>query len=194
MQRDIGWKLVADVAYVGNAARNQLITSRSTAGRTATPISRRAWIRPTSSGGRRSRCPTIFCVRIAGYGAITQREFTGYSRLPLDAVLGEPPAHVGRTVVRRGLHLSDRQQDARHDRSVRVATTARRQLQLERPPAAHADDQLLVRGAEPQPEVGQHRRSRRIFDNWQISGITSILSGTSRRLHLQLLRTCRPAR
>ena len=40
-----------------------------------------------------------------------------------------------------------------------------------------ADDQLLVRGAEPEPRWN-NVVAKAIFDNWQVSGVTSILSGT----------------
>ena len=70
VQRDIGWNFVGDFAYVGNAARDQRVDhGRSTAGRTATPTSRRASIRPTSSAASRNRCPTTCSVRIAATAA-----------------------------------------------------------------------------------------------------------------------------
>ena len=138
VQRDVGWQLVADVAYVGNAARDQLI-NRPINGQ---PLwlrvsSRRAWIRPTSSTARRSRCPTIYLRPYAGIRRDHAARVHGVLRLPLAAVLGEPPADLRRAVGWRGLHVSDLQQDPGSDRSVRVGQSSA-QLQLERPASAHA--------------------------------------------------------
>ena len=108
VQRDIGWQLVADVAYVGNAARDQLINraDQRPALRLRLPA-----VEPGSDQRHRADSaqplPDDLLRPYRGYGAITQREFTGYSRLPLDAVLGEPPPLVGRPVGRRVLHLPD---------------------------------------------------------------------------------------
>ena len=70
VQRDIGWQLVADIAYVGNAARNQRIDrADQRPACTATRI-RPSSLDPTNvSAGMRSRCPTTSCGPTSGYGS-----------------------------------------------------------------------------------------------------------------------------
>ena len=176
VQRDIGWNLVGDVAYVGNAARNQLIDPPDQRPPVRLRLSgRRAWIRPTSRAGQRQplseRSPASLSRLRRDHPARVHRLL----RLPLDAVLGEPPPLVRRPLGRRVLHLPADEQDPRLDRSVRRRTTVRgTTTQNGRRPHTLVD-QLLLRGAEPRPASWDNIIAKAIFDNWQISGITTLL-------------------
>ena len=79
IQREIAWGFATDVAYVGNAARHQ---------RTNVPINGRPYgytYQPSSldqtniSGGQAQPLPDDLLRPYQGYGAITLREFNGYS-------------------------------------------------------------------------------------------------------------------
>jgi hypothetical protein len=78
VQRDIGWRLVADLAYVGNSARDQLVTR---------PLNGQPYgyaYQPTSLdstnvvGGITQPLPNDYLRPYRGISSITQREFTGY--------------------------------------------------------------------------------------------------------------------
>ncbi len=79
VQRDVGFNLTADVAYVGNAGRNQLINrplNGQPYGYTYQPSS----LDPTNVvGGQAQPLPDDLLRPFVGYGTITQREFSGYS-------------------------------------------------------------------------------------------------------------------
>lgn len=78
VQRDIGFKLVADVAYVGNAARDQLI-DREINGRPYGFAYRPENLDPTNlSGGQAQPYLADLLRPYRGYSSIIQREFTGY--------------------------------------------------------------------------------------------------------------------
>ena len=77
VQREIGFNLVGDFAYVGNAARNQR-ANRQINGRpygyAYQPC--RTWIRPTSATASRSRYLDDLLRPYRGYGSIIQRSST----------------------------------------------------------------------------------------------------------------------
>ena len=126
---------------------------------------------------RRSRCRTICCGPTAATRRSSQREFTGYADYhSLQVSLNRRRSADGLTFGDR-LHLPDRQQDARRDRSV-PGRQPRAQLQLRRPPAAHVHGPLFVLGAEPRA----HRASglAGMADDWQISGVTTRCSAARR--------------
>ena len=79
VQREIGFQLVADVAYVGNAARDQHQQRRHQ--RPALWL-RVSAVQPGSDQrlavGRRSRCPTICCGRTADTARSPSATFAGY--------------------------------------------------------------------------------------------------------------------
>lgn len=79
VQRELGWKVVGDFAYVGNAARRQLIT-RELNGRPYGFIYRPENLDPTNRpGGQAQPLPDDLLRPYRGLGSITQKEFTGYS-------------------------------------------------------------------------------------------------------------------
>ena len=78
VQRDIGFKLVADVAYVGNAARDQII-DREINGRPYSFAYLPENLDPTNvSGGQPQPLLPDLVRPYRGYSSIIQREFTGY--------------------------------------------------------------------------------------------------------------------
>ena len=80
VQREIGFQLVVDAAYVGNAARDQLINNGAINGRPYGYAYQPSSLDPTVIPvDRLSRFPTITCaLPNQGYGSITQRTFAGY--------------------------------------------------------------------------------------------------------------------
>ncbi len=146
-QREVGWNVVGDVAYVGNAARHQPI-SRELNGRPYGYAYQPSSLDPTNViNGQAQPLPDDLLRPYRGYSSILQREFTGYAdyhslqvlltrRLSRDGFSGG----VAYTyqIVNRSLGA---------DRSV-----SRRQpgatLQLSRPAAAYADAALFVSRAE----------------------------------------------
>ena len=91
VQRDLGWNLVGDVAYVGNAARNQRV-DRPINGRPYGYAYQPSSLDPTNVIGGISaaaaRRPAAAVPRLRQHHAARLRRLR---RLPLDAVLGEPP-------------------------------------------------------------------------------------------------------
>ena len=176
VQRDIGWQLVADVAYVGNAARNQLINN---------PINGRPYgyayqassLDPTNvSGGITQPLPDDFLRPYQGYGSITQREFTGYSdyhslQFSVNRRRSSDGLSVGAayTYQLSNKTLGSIDPFVDDNRARNYTSNGRRPHTLvinysyEVPNLSRKWDNLLTKA---------------IFDNWQFSGITSILSGT----------------
>ena len=182
VQRDIGWNLVGDVAYVGNAARDQLV-DRQINGRPYGYAYQASSLDPTNvSGGiSAAACRTTSCVRTEGYGAITQREFTGYSdyhsmQFSVNRRRSSDGLSVGASytyqMVNKTLGAIDPFVSDNRARNYNSGDGQQRQA------AAHAGDQLLVRGAEPQPASGTTSSPRRSSTTGSSPGITSILSGT----------------
>jgi len=79
VQRDVGWNLVIDAAYVGNAARHQSIT-RELNGRPYGYRFQPSSLDPTNVLGGVTQPLTDDLLRpYRGYASISQREFTGYA-------------------------------------------------------------------------------------------------------------------
>jgi hypothetical protein len=178
VQRDIGWRLIADVAYVGNAARDQLIT-RNINGQPYGYAYQASSLDPTNvSGGQAQPLPNDLLRPYRGYGAIGQREFTGYSDYhSLQFSVNRRRASDGLSVgasytyqlVNKTLEGIDPFGDSRA-RFYRDTTGANGR----RP---HA---LTINYSYDVPDLSRHWNnivSKVLFDNWQVSGITSILSG-----------------
>ena len=122
VQRDIGWNFVGDAAYVGNAARDQRV-DRPINGRPYGYAYQPSSLDPTNViGGIAQPLPDDLLRPYRGYGSITQRDLRRLRRLPLAAVLGQPPPVVRRADVRRRLHPRAVQQDAL-GASIRSSTT-----------------------------------------------------------------------
>jgi hypothetical protein len=79
VQRDVGFNLIADAAYVGNAGRNQLLTVDIN----GVPYGyayRASSLDPTTVvGGQAQPLPDDFLRPYQGFGRIQRREFTGYA-------------------------------------------------------------------------------------------------------------------
>jgi hypothetical protein len=79
VQRDAGWNVVTDFAYVGNAARRQSVT-REINGRPYGYTYQPSSLDVTNPvGGQLQPLPDDLLRPYRGYGSILQREFTGYS-------------------------------------------------------------------------------------------------------------------
>jgi hypothetical protein len=176
VQRDIGWQLVADVAYVGNAARNQLIT-RQINGRPYGYAYQGTSLDPTNvSGGQAQPLPDDILRPYRGYGAITQREFTGFGdyhsmQFSVNRRRSSDGLSVGASytyqMVNKNLGTIDPFVD--DNRARNYNSSGRR---------PHT---LSINYAYEVPNLSRHWDNvvtKAIFDNWQVSGITSLLSGT----------------
>ncbi len=79
VQRDVGWSLVVDAAYVGNAARRQPIL-RELNGRPYGYRFQPSSLDPTNMiNGVTQPLPDDLLRPYRGYASISQREFTGYA-------------------------------------------------------------------------------------------------------------------
>jgi hypothetical protein len=178
VQRDIGWQFVADAAYVGNAAHDQLIT-RQINGQPYGYAYQTSSLDPTNlSGGKAQPLPNDLLRPYRGYGSIGQREFTGYSdyhalQFSVNRRRSSDGLSLGASytyqMVNKTLEGIEPFGDSRA-RFYRDTTGANGR----RP---HA---LTINYAYEVPNlsnVWNNVVAKAVFDNWQISGITSILSG-----------------
>ena len=159
VQREIGWNLVGDVAYVGNAARDQRI-DRQINGRTYGYAYQPSSLDSTNvSGGQAQPLPDDLLRPSQGYGGITERTFLGYSDYH------SMQFSVNRRRSSDGLSVGAAYTYQMSNKTLGaidpfVAGQRREELHPERPAAAHAGGELLVPGARPRPEAGQrHRQS-----------------------------------
>jgi hypothetical protein len=177
-QREVGWNVVGDVAYVGNAARRQPMT-RELNGRSygyayqpgnldATNVI------PNVPGGQAQPMPDDLLRPYRGYSSITQLEFTGYddyhslqvmvTRRPSADGLSAGVAYtyqiVNKTLGAIDPFLADNR--ARHYNSA-----GRRPHTL----TLHYSYRV------PKPPEATPAALKPILEGWQISGVTSMLSG-----------------
>lgn len=175
MQRDLGWRLVGDVAYVGNAARSQLIT-RDINGRPYGYAYLPSSLDPTNvSGGIVQPLPADLLRPFRGYGRIFQREFTGYSdyhSLQATGTRRRGPEglsfSVAYTYQIANKTLGSIDPYVSDNRARNYSSNGRR---------PHT---LTVSYAYDVPGVGRlwnNRVAKAVLDNWQVSGVTSVLSG-----------------
>ena len=181
IQRDIGWQLIADLAYVGNAARSQRV-DRPINGRPYGYTYQASSLDPTNvNGGIVQPLPDDFLRPYQGYGSITRREFSGYSdyhsmQFSVNRRRSSDGLSVGAAytyqITNKNLRAIDpfvSDNRARNYNSGSTNNTGRRPHTLvinysyEVPNLSRKWDNLITKA---------------IFDNWQFSGITSILSGT----------------
>jgi hypothetical protein len=176
VQRDVGFNLVADVAYVGNAARHNLI-NRPINGRPYGYAYQASSLDPTNvSNGQAQPYLSDLLRPYRGYGAITQREFTGFSdyhsmqfsvgrRRSADGLsFGASYTYelVNKTLGTIDPFVSD-------NRARNYNSNGRRPHNLsvsysyEVPALSHKWDSPIVKA---------------VFDNWQVSGVTTMISGT----------------
>jgi hypothetical protein len=175
-QRDIGFQLVADVAYVGNTARNNLITTQINGrpyGYAYLPSS----LDPTNvSGGRAQPYADDFLRPYRGYGAISNREFSGYSNYhSMQFALNRRRTSDGLAfgaaytyeLVNKSLGTID--PFVADNRARNYTSSGRR------------PHNLVINYSYEVPNVSNRWNNvlTKIFlDNWQISGVTSLISGT----------------
>ena len=176
LQRDLGWRFVGDIAYVGNAARNQVVTTDINSrpyGYRYQPSS----LDPTNViGGVAQPLPDDLLRPYRGYGRIQQREFSGYSdyhSLQFSGTRRRGPEGLSFGVaytyqlVNNTLGAVDPFVDDNR---------ARNYNQNGRRPHT-----LTVSYAYDVPGIGRlwdNKVAKAVLDNWQISGITSVFSGT----------------
>jgi hypothetical protein len=178
VQRDIGFNLVADFAYVGNAARDQLITNDIN-GRPYGYAYQPSSLDPTNlSGGQAQPLPDDLLRPYRGYGRIQNREFNGISdyhslQVSVNRRRSADGLAVGAAytyqMVNKNMNSIDQFLSAADNRTRNYNSSGRRPHLLvinysyEVPDLSRKWDNILTKA---------------IFDNWQISGITQIQSGT----------------
>jgi hypothetical protein len=182
VQREIPWRLVADIAYVGNSARDQLVT-RPINGQGYGYAYQASSLDSTNVvGGITQPLPNDYLRPYRGYGSITQREFTGYGdfhsiQLSINRRRSSDGLSVGGAYTYQmfsknlttidPFYTGDIAQ--RYYNQAGNANTARRPHVLilnysyEIPNLSKKFDNVLTKA---------------LADNWQISGITTITSGT----------------
>jgi Carboxypeptidase regulatory-like domain len=176
VQRDVGYELVADVAYVGNAGRNQQLTDNAVNGRpygyTYQPSSLDSTV---VSGGQPQPLPDDLLRPYQGYGQISRRMFNGYSNYhALQVALNRRRTADGLSFgvaytysVAKALQAVDPFVNDNHARNYN--------LNGSRP------HNFVVNYSYEVPNLSQKWNNilvKALADNWQVSGITSILSGT----------------
>ncbi len=173
-QREIGWNVVGDLAYVGNAARHQPMT-RELNGQPYGYTYQSASLDQTNVvNGFVQPFPDDFLRPYLGYSSITQREFTGYGDYhSLQVLLTRRQSKDGLSggvaytyqIVNKSLGAIDpflADNGARNYNSVgrRPHTlTLHYSYRVPRPPASTPD--VL----------------KAMLEGWQFSGVTSMLSG-----------------
>jgi hypothetical protein len=176
VQRDVGFNLVADVAYVGNAARKQLI-NRQINGRQYGDRFLPENLDPTNIvGGQAQPLPDDFLRPYPGYSSINQREFTGYAdyhsmQLSATRRRGSDGLTFGAayTYQIKNMNLA-RIDPFVSDNHARNYNSAGRRPHT-----------LVINYSYDVPNLSARWNNvvaRALFDDWQISGITAILSGT----------------
>jgi hypothetical protein len=175
VQRELGFRMAADVAYVGNAARNQLI-SREINGRPYGYAFLPSSLDATNVlGGQAQPLLDNFLRPYPGYGSITQREFTGYSDYhSIQVSLNRRRAADGLSFgvsytgsINKSLQAIDPFVDDNRARNYTKNGS--------RP---HA---LAINYSYEVPNLSRkwdNAMAKVVFDNWQISGATSFIKGT----------------
>jgi Carboxypeptidase regulatory-like domain/TonB-dependent Receptor Plug Domain len=170
LQRSLPFNLVGDIAYVGNAARNQLV-SRELNGLTYGSTFLPQYLDPTNGN---QPLPNDLIRPYRGYGSITQREFTGYGDYHAIQV------------------SANRRSSARLTYGVAYTGSISKNLGGTVDP--FIQDNVLrnytLNGSRPHnftinysyrfPNAGDKWNNvitKAVLDGWQVSGITSILSG-----------------
>jgi hypothetical protein len=177
VQRDIGFNLVGDVAYVGNAGRNQLV-NRPLNGRPYGYAYQPSSLDPTNvAGGQAQPLPDDLLRPFAGWGTITQREFTGYADYhSLQFAVNRRRSADGLafgaayTYQISNKSLGNNIDPFVEDNRARNYTSAGRRPHV-----------LVINYSYEIPGLSQkwdHVVTRAIFDNWQVSGVTTFTTGT----------------
>jgi hypothetical protein len=180
VQRDIGWNFVGDVAYVGNAARDQRVDQPINGrpyGYTYQPSS----LDPTNVvGGIVQPLPDDLLRPYRGYSSITQRTYDGYADYhSLQFTLNRRRSANGltfglaytrelsnKTLAAIDPFVTDNR--ARNYRWVTGNDGSRKHI-------LNLSYSYEVPNASKKWNNGF---AKAVLDNWQVSGVTSILSGT----------------
>jgi len=181
VQRDIGWRLIADVAYVGNSARNQLVNR---------PLNGRGYgyaYQPSSldstnvSGGITQPLPNDYLRPYRGYGAITQREFTGYGDFhSLQFSVNRRRSSDGLSVGAAYTYQVFNKNLTTIDPFYTGDIEQRYYNQSGNDQTSRRPHVLILNYSYEVPNLSQkfdNIVTKALLDNWQISGITTITSG-----------------
>jgi hypothetical protein len=175
VQRDLGWKLVGDLAYVGSRGRRLLQTRNINAVPYGTNFQASS-IDPTTG----SALPANFLRPYRGYGDILLSEFAGFS--DYDSLQLQVNRRYSRG-LRFGASYS-----LQFIKNVGVASPPNNNptvnpfldVRARNYGDAGRRHNLAVNYSYDVPGLSQHWDNpivRAVFDNWQISGVTSALSG-----------------
>ena len=186
MQREIGWRLVADVAYVGNSARDQLVT-RPINGQGYGYAYQPSSLDPTNvSGGITQPLPNDYLRPYRGWSSVTQREFTGYGdfhscQVSVNRRRSTDGLSVGAAYTYQifSKNLTTIDPFYQGDMSQRYYNQAGNANTARRP---HV---LILNYSYEVPNLSKkfdNVLTKALADNWQISGITTITSGTYQSL------------
>jgi hypothetical protein len=175
VQRDIGFQLVADVAYVGNKGRDQQVQDGAVNGRPYGYAYQSSSLDPTVvSGGQAQPLPDDLLRPYQGFGQITRRMFNGYSDYNALQVA------VNRRRTADGLSFG-----------VAYTWSSSHNLGAIDPFVSDNHARNFVNNSRPHnlainysyevPNLSNRWNNvfaKALADNWQVSGITSIISGT----------------
>ena len=176
VQRALPWKFVADVAYVGNSARNQLV-SRELNGLPYGSTFQSQYLDATNGN---QPLPNDLIRPYRGYSSITQREFTGYGDYHSIQVSANR-----RTSGRLAFGVAYTGSIARNlgtiDPFITDNVLRNYTLNGSRPHIVAINYSYLIPSVPSNNDV-----IKAVTDGWQITGITSILSGAHQGFTLQL--------
>jgi Carboxypeptidase regulatory-like domain len=176
VQREIGFQLVADVAYVGNAARDQRVDNGAINGRPYGYAYQPSSLDPTVvTGGQAQPLPDDLLRPYQGYGSITQRTFDGYG----DYHALQVSMNRRRTADGLSFGVSYTYASSKNLQAIDpfVADNRARNYNLN----GNRPHNFVVNYSYEVPNLSQKWNNifvKALADNWQVSGITSILSGT----------------
>ena len=176
VQRDIGFNLVGDAAYVGNAGRDQLLTMDIN-GRPYGYAYQPSSLDPTTVvGGQAQPLPDDFLRPFQGFGRIQRRQFAGYSDyhslqfgvnrrrssdgLAFGAAYTYQLSNKNLGAIDPFIEDNDARNYTSNGRRPHVLVL---NYSYEVPNLSKQWDNVLVKA---------------VFDNWQFSGVTTITSGT----------------
>jgi hypothetical protein len=176
VQRDIGFQLVADVAYVGNKGKNQQLTDGAINGRpygyAYLPSSLDSTV---VSGGQAQPLPDDLLRPYQGYGQISRRMFNGYSDYnALQVALNRRRTSDGLAFGVAYTYAVAKSLQA-YDPFVADNDARNYNLNGSRP------HNLVINYSYEVPNLSNKWNNilvKALADNWQVSGITTILSGT----------------
>jgi hypothetical protein len=176
VQRDVGFNLVGDAAYVGNAGRNQVITIDLN-GRPYGYAYQPSSLDPTNvSGGQAQPLPDDFLRPYQGFGRIQQREFSGYADYhALQFAVNRRRSSDGLSVGAAYTYQISNESLGAFDPFIED-NRARNYTSNGRRPHV-----LVVNYSYDVPNLSQKWNNllvKVVFDNWQFSGITTVTSGT----------------